>query len=168
MTLEEVLSDPRMVRYLRSISSDDLRQEARIAIWKALPKSAGSNPVSYLMTAAKWRVSNVASGSKLQTGQEPFRGRPRAEIPVEVDPEHPSWGSVDPETMDYSDQAVVREAVNTLPDVYKDRVFRRFWLDEAVHLTGKWWCGDRGVRNRLLEELEWLRHSSAHNQQGGR
>lgn len=169
----------------QSVSYEDLEAEGMIAMWKAYDKgNATSNLDSYLIRAAKWQILRVLD-RRQWTGQDKspgagFRGNQwqRADAPAgrihpdQVEQLYPDdvmrdWDEVSGSEHGYhlaeldDLRSAVREAVAALSPSQRDRVFRKFWLDESVPLSGNWWRDPRwGVRARLVEKLAHLTSAS--------
>lgn len=160
-TFEDLLETPRIGKFLNSIKDRDLRQEARIAMWEAYSKSTKENIESYLVKAARWRLDQISNQGRQMFGYPSngtqVRGRPDKYIGMDIIPDLMFWGSYDNTPDDPILTKRVRQAVATLPPRMKDKVFRRFWLDEpGVQLSGTWWYGSHrsvGAKQKLLEAL---------------
>ena len=139
----------KMARVYRSFDSndhDDLVQEGRVAIWKALDTydpALGALP-SWLTTAAKMRMREVVHRGNW-TGTLGAKGHTRESpaIPVEID-EFDRAG----EEFDHDAAMDVRAAVRELSPSVRGAIFRRFWLDESVP-TGLWARAKPELRARL-------------------
>jgi RNA polymerase sigma factor (sigma-70 family) len=114
---------------------DDLAQEGRIAMWKALgtyDPALGSLP-SWLTTAAKFQMRKVAQRGTW-TGTPMRRGHVREQpaAPMDINPEGgftPVAFMPDTVEMAYH-QKEIFAALSDLPDEIRTAVFRKFWLDE--------------------------------------
>ena len=141
----------KMARVYRSFDlndHDDLVQEGRVAIWKALDTydpALGALP-SWLTTAAKMRMLEVVKRGNW-TGTRGIKGRRREPpaIPVEIT-DHDRIRSDTPDVDALMD---VRAAVAEIPSPYVRRaIFDRFWLDEPVN-NGLWYRAKPELRARL-------------------
>lgn len=144
---------------------DDLESEGLLAMSQAYDKaSKAKNLDSYLIQAAKWHIQQSWT-RRLWTGQPrihhggPFQGSRIYTDEIESLYPHSTMQDWSPVSTDqYSDPWLterVLAAVNTLTQVQKERIFRKFWLDEAVLLTGGWWSDPRnGAKHKLRRELE--------------
>ncbi|MFC6021520.1 sigma factor [Plantactinospora solaniradicis] len=158
-----------------SIDPEDLISEGIYGMWVAFEQrqAEGANLSSYLIQAARWQILRVLDRRKW-TGQEKTRA-PRGINstgiihPDEVEQFYPSdimseWDEVATddglERSDIADvRAEIRGAVAAIPnDNHRDKLFRKFWLDESVPLSGNWWRDPKfGARARLQESLSHLR-----------
>lgn len=116
---------------------DDLVQEGRIAMWKALSTydpSKGALP-SWLTTAAKTRMKDVAYGHGQPTGKEPTRGRRDVEVSASVDAllEEGAEGiagvseALEGVEMSYH-EGEIWKALETLSPSQRRYVIARFWM----------------------------------------
>ncbi|WP_329105570.1 sigma-70 family RNA polymerase sigma factor [Micromonospora sp. NBC_01699] len=157
-----------------SVSPDDLESEGLYAMWQAYQRLDGPGPNldSYLIQAAKWHVLRVLNRRKW-TGQDKVRA-PRGVNSAgvvhadQVEQSYPDdvmreWHEVSAEdaaygVADLADvRAEVREAVAALAPTQRDRLYRKFWLDESVFLSGNWWRDPRwGARAVLVGKLGHL------------
>ncbi|MEV0267751.1 sigma-70 family RNA polymerase sigma factor [Hamadaea sp. NPDC050747] len=159
-----------------SISPDDLEAEGMYAMWKAYEKADTAKRGSldsYLIQAAKWHILTVLNRRKW-TGQEktpaPHGINSKGGVihADQVEQMYPDdvmreWDEVAGTEHGYAVaelddiRAEVRAAVAELNPNQRDRVFRRFWLDEAVYTSGNWWNDPRwGVRAVLRAKLAHL------------
>lgn len=146
-TYEEVLADPRVKAFLRNIRDEDARQEARIKMWQEYTRleDVGNRDLAmYLLRAGKWGMLNH------YRKKEP-------PIPVEIHEENPYFMY---DLEDHLESIDAREKVRAAVDAVlstgqKDKVFRKFWLDEVVYLKGAWWYHNAwGARAKLRKALD--------------
>ncbi|BCJ41705.1 hypothetical protein GCM10010168_52970 [Actinoplanes ianthinogenes] len=163
-----------------TISADDLEAEGLIAMWQAYEKRGndGRNLDSYLIQAAKWQILQVLDRRKW-TGQDKTRA-PRgrnspghvihADQVEQLHPDHvmANWDEAAADAAGYCAaeladvRSQVRDALAFLPPSHRDRLFRKFWLDESVPLAGGWWGSPNyGARTRLRAQLAHLQHFAA-------
>lgn len=162
--------------------ADDLAQEGSIAMWRAFStydETKGALP-SWLTTAARLRMRDVALSHGRWTGHEPMRGR--------AEPNTTSLDAVvedgtDDQALVYDDvldgvevayhHGEIAQALNALTDEQRQYVYLRFWagLDPASRAPGevalraefpvmakRWlWENRNGARVRLATELAHLR-----------
>jgi RNA polymerase sigma factor (sigma-70 family) len=161
----EILEDYRGWLYAmaRNYSSDigehdDLAQEGRIAMWRAMEtydSSKGSLP-TWITGAARMRMSDVVR-RRTWTGTPMRRGHTReAPAPV-MDPtvitDHYDSGRTEGSDL-VAHCAEIRAAVAELPPGARSALFRRFWLDESVSasLWSRYYPG-------LADRLQHLRYA---------
>jgi RNA polymerase sigma factor (sigma-70 family) len=109
---------------------DDLVQEGRVAMWRALStfdESRGALP-SWLTKAAELRMRDVAWGTGQPFGHEPLRGSRPIEVAksldaMEIDEVEALLGMV----VEADQHDEVEAAVNELPADLREYVFLRFW-----------------------------------------
>lgn len=164
---------------------DDLVQEGRIAMWRALAKydpAAGSLP-SWLTTAAKMRMKTLAFGKGQPTGHEAVRGVRDVDVAASLDALIEEDGAEG--LLEAADALVevemayhageIAEALNSLSPAQKRYVLARFWcgldptsrapaMRDLITLVPEvskrhLWSGSArqvGARDRLAERLAHL------------
>ena len=140
----------------RSSEVEDLVQEGRVAMWKALhnfDESKGSLP-SLLTRNAKTAMRDKVR-RQTWTGAPRARGHRRERPATPVD----NLMAMDKRRVPFPASAdiaahreEVRNAVAKLSPSVRDAIFRKFWLDESVP-TGLWYR----AKPKLAEELSHLR-----------
>lgn len=168
----------RIARQQKAFDYDDLMQEGLVAMWRAHRERDHSNPGSmdsYLIQAAKWKILNLLDGKSLTGGRASSQRSNKGEKKLRW---HEAESAYDHRTMADWDQvaitdplleavggtgisARVADALSKLTPTQHERIYRKFWLDEVVYTSGRWWydpkCGARAI---LREELADLRRSS--------
>jgi RNA polymerase sigma factor (sigma-70 family) len=156
----------------------DLVQEGYIAMWRALKSYDASRGVSlptHLMNHARWRIAEVRqrgdfTGKPSQAGKKHSAGtRKNADREVSTDllanHDSPEDGVLfDLAVYDDLDSVYVAyhhgeiyDAINTLPERKRQKVYERFWLGEYDPKNSAWWYAKRiGVRDLLRPQLEHL------------
>lgn len=164
---------------------DDLVQEGRIAMWRALPKhdpAKGSLP-SWLTKAATMRMKTLAFGKGQPTGHEAVRGVRDVDVVasldalIEEDGAEGLMGAADAllEVEMAYHAGEIAEALDSLSPAQRRYVLARFWcgldpasrapgMREFIHLVPEvskrhLWSGSSrqvGARDRLAERLAHL------------
>lgn len=189
----EILSDYE--RWLHKVANrllpatdpkhDDLVQEGRVAMWKALrahDPSKGSLP-AWLTRAAENRMKNLAWGKGQPTGHEARRGVQEAPVAASVEEmveEGPDslFGAVDALLgVEWAyHHGEIMQAINALSPLQRRYVYARFWLNVqpqamqpgvVAYRKAEWpevgkthlWKGStdqRGAHERLVAALAHL------------
>jgi DNA-directed RNA polymerase specialized sigma24 family protein len=152
----------------RSDLVQDLAQEGHIAMWKAAQQGtpAGVKQSTYLLNQARWRMKRCLE-RHTWTGMEDRRtsgygGTAKRLYADDVEQGMPT----DAEDMCRADNDVemfilsyhhgeIMSAINKLTMSQREKVFRRFWRGENV--TGGWWYGPHGAKEKLATELAHLK-----------
>lgn len=130
-----------LYRVAKSISfdthrHDDLVQEGRIAMWRAMATHDPTRGAlaSWLTTAAETRMRDVAYGKVQPTGHEAMRGSRPAEVITSIDAVEPDvaerlFGLVDAlgEIEIAYHHGEIQAALSTLSPSQREYVFLRFW-----------------------------------------
>lgn len=143
---------------------DDLVQEGRIAMWRAL---ATYDPLlgalaTYLTNAARSRMADVVRRNGTWTGRPPRYGHDKGDGVEEM------WSPVDIQSIQspvefrasdlaYHDRQIQR-AINDLTPRQREYTIRRFWLDEAPKdlclEIGNGWVGAKPKLRQSLRHLQ--------------
>lgn len=168
---------------------DDIAQEGRIAMWRALMTfdgQRGSLP-SWLTLAARSRMGEIARGRKPAYGHQAVRGHKEARVVVSLDSFDPETDRPVEEMFDLIDtcdhierayhEGEVAKALDALSPEQQQYVYLRFFcgLDtqtmqattvamrkEYPVLGKRWlWHGDTGARQHLARSLQHLQGAPA-------
>lgn len=132
---------------------DDIVQEGRIAMWRALSsydESLGSLP-SWLTTAARTRMRDFAWGRGQATGHEAMRGR--QELPVAA-------------SLDSMEEDEIDELMGSIEDEYHEtgnllRIIReRLTPKQQEYVFLRFWCGIDPMKvsiNDLVDQFPTMR-----------
>lgn len=120
---------------------DDLVQEGRVAMWRALEtfdRSRGSLP-SWITRAAETRMKDLAWGHGQPTGHQAVRGVREVEMGPSLDglEEEVAEALLGHVSEAYHDGEVLR-VIRELPEAQREYVFLRFWggLDPTSRAPG--------------------------------
>lgn len=148
----------------------DLAQEGWIAMWRALqvPRPAGVAESTYLMNQARWRMQRCVQ-RHTWTGMpdrraEGYGGSQKRVFAADAEFGHENINDLADEVT-VADAAAglewsyhhgeIMAALDKLTPKQKEHVIRCFWMGER--LSGSWWFGPKGIKNRLADELSHLR-----------
>lgn len=168
----------RLLPQSREYLHDDVVQEGRVAMWRALythDASKGSLP-SWLTGAAVLRMRDVALGHGKEFGHAPLRGSREVESVAVEDITTLLHGSVSLEGVELAyHHGEIMEALSRLSPSQREYVFLRFWgnvdpssrtphmkavLDQFPVLRKRFlWTGtsrQTGARDRLAKDLAHL------------
>lgn len=181
-TFDQLIDGSKAQRWLVGFSykmsshwapAEDLYQEGLLEMWGAYSTRTEDrgNLDSYLIQAAKWRILSLLDG-RSWTGEDrphwhPSWGKkPRGyEVEIgygnEVDEDWVAFALPEPsyETVEIDDsrREVRRVIRHNLTPLQRERVFKKWWRDEALPLYGAWWYGKNvGAREKLASQLGHL------------
>lgn len=134
-------------------------------MWQSFPKVDPRHPGSldsFLIQIAEWRIRDLFRRRSL-TGQEtkyrridPRDIRPTATMADTV-AEEAEFDRVEELVDVAAAREEIRQAVHNLYPPFRDKVYRRFWLQQPVPFSGHWWHGPSGAKRTLSQQLGHLR-----------